>query len=44
MKCSTLWLEKVEPSEPVARTLKVNVPFIVHPFALNPPQVVNLPV
>ena len=44
MECSTLWLEKVEPSEPVPRTLNVNVPFIVDLFALKPPQVVNLPV
>ena len=44
LKWSTLWLEKVEPSEPVPRTLNVNVPFTVDPFALKPPQVVNLPV
>ena len=44
MKCSTLEFENVEPSEPVPRTLKVNVPFTVDLFALKPPQTVNLPV
>jgi len=44
LKCSTLEFENVEPSEPVPRTLKVNVPFTVDPFWLKPPQTVNLPV
>ena len=44
LKCSTLEFENVEPSEPVPRTSKVNVPFTVDPFWLKPPQTVNLPV
>jgi hypothetical protein len=44
LKCPTAWLDKVEPSEPVPRTLNVSVPVTVDPFMLKPSQVVNLPV
>ena len=44
MKCSVVWKLTVDPSEPVPRRLKVNVPFTVVPFWLTPPQIVNLPV
>jgi hypothetical protein len=44
LKCSVEWFWNDEPSDPVPCTLKVKVPPTVLPFALNPPQVVNLPV
>ena len=44
LKWSVTWLEKLEPSEPVPRTLSVKVPLTDVPLALNPPQMVSLPV
>ena len=44
LKWSVTWLEKLEPSEPVPRTLNVKVPLTDVPLALNPPQMVSLPV
>lgn len=44
LKCSLTWFLNVDPSDPVPRTLKVNVPSTTLPLSLKPPQTVNLPV
>jgi hypothetical protein len=44
LKCSTLWLLTVEPSDPIPCRLNVNMPFTVLPLWLKLPQTVNLPV
>jgi hypothetical protein len=44
LKWSVTWFVNVDPSEPVPRTLKVNVPSTTLPLSLKPPQTVNLPV
>ena len=45
LECSTWLTPNVDPSEPVPRTLKVNVLLTTESlFWLKPPHVVNLPV
>jgi hypothetical protein len=44
LKCSLLWTEIFEPSEPLPLRLKVNPLLTVFPFWLKLPQAVNLPV
>jgi hypothetical protein len=44
LKWSVVWFLNVDPSEPTPWAVKVNVPFTVFPFWLNPPHTVKWPV
>ena len=44
LECSTVWFVTFDPSEPTRLTLNVNVPLVVVPLALKPPQTAKVPV